>query len=98
MFTPLKDLLPRVINKSALRGALVGSMVCEAYRQVRGQILPENIALKTEPKHFRNGVLTLKVTSSSASHLIFFHKKELIFSLNNRLNKAHVSDIRTILF
>ncbi|MBI5754664.1 DUF721 domain-containing protein [Candidatus Peregrinibacteria bacterium] len=97
MFTPLKDLLPRVVNSHGMHRTIKAATVCEACRKVLPKFFDEEICAVISPKFFRHKTLTLSVQDSALASEIFLSGESLILAVNSHLGRPAVREIRTII-
>ncbi len=80
MFEPAKNLVISATSKYNLTRQAVGAMVCERVRKFLAEHYAD-YAPYWEPQKFRGGVLTIKVTSSSAASVLFMKTHEIMEKL-----------------
>ncbi len=84
------DILNRALNKYRPAKDMDMTLIWEIWDQAVGA----PIAMNAKPDAFKDGVLSVNVSSSAWIHQLKFLEKEMISNLNARLDNALISKIR----
>jgi hypothetical protein len=96
MFTQLKDLIPRTVNKMGLKRQVDAAYICETYRKIAPSVFDDDSLVNCmAPKYFKDGVLCISVENSAYAQIVFMKKHKLIEKINRELRGAGLKEIRT---
>ena len=96
MFTQLKDLVPRTVNKMGLRKQFDGAYVCQLFRKWAPKVLGDEHCLEfISPGSYKSGTLVVNVKNSVWGQTVFMHRKQLIEKINQESHSVVVKDLRT---
>ena len=84
--------LKKLIKKEGLENQINQQKAISFWEEVVGQKIKEN----TEPIEVQFGVMTVKVNSSVWKQELQFQKRNIIKSLNKKLIKTVIKDLRFI--
>ncbi len=93
-FTKVSDLLSNVAERSGDPIALEAARVVEVVQKNIGTILGEKAVGNVRAKSFKDGVLTLAVSSSVWGHEVHMKERKLVFCLHEILGKGVIKKIR----
>ena len=84
--------LKKLIKKEGLENQINQQKAIDLWGDVVGQKIREN----TEPVEVQFGVMIIKVTNSVWKQELQFQKEDMIKSLNKKLTKTTIRDLRFI--
>ena len=94
MWHSFQKILPKAAGKYSFAKTLDAIKVCQEYRSIAEQILPENALESTFPKSYKNNKLTIGVLNSSWAQVVQMNKHRIHQSLKDKFGEKKVSDIR----
>ena len=95
MFEPAGKFIFQATQKYKLTGVALGALVCERARNLIKKEYAEHQEF-WHPKKFKNGVLHIHATNSSASSVLFLHTHTIIEKLEKKDLPERVLEIRII--
>ena len=84
--------LKKLIKKEGLESEINQQKAIDLWEEVVGQKIKEN----TEPTEVKFGVMTVKTKNSVWKQELQFQKKDIMKSLNKKLIKTKIKDLRFI--
>lgn len=87
MFTQLKDLLSRKINREGLSGEIQALEIINLYKKYCREILGEEALENLIPRFFKNKKLYVDAANSSWAQHLHIKQTELLDKINERLTK-----------
>lgn len=93
-FVKVADLLSHVAERSGDPIALEAARVVEVVQKEIGKILGEKAVGNVRAKSFKDGVLTLSVSSSVWGHEVRMRERKLVFCLHEVLGKGVIKKVR----
>ena len=84
--------LKKLIKKQGMEKEINQQKASDVWGEVVGKKIKEH----TEPKEVRFGVLTVKTSSPVWRQELQFQKKKIVNSINKKLKKTTIKDIRFI--
>jgi hypothetical protein len=93
-FTKVSDLLSNVAARSGDPIAMEAARVVEMVQKNIGEILGEKAIGNVRAKSFKDGVLTLAVSSSVWAHETRMKERKLVYCLHEILDKGTIKKVR----
>ncbi|MFC1749388.1 DUF721 domain-containing protein [Pseudomonadota bacterium] len=94
MWSPIQDLIPKAARKYKIAKTMEAIEVCREYKKIAPQILTEKAEKNTFPKSYKNGILTIGVSSSAWAQKLHMHRSDLKKSLEERLGEGAIKKIK----
>lgn len=91
MFTQLKELLPKEINKQGLHDEIHAIAVISEYKNFCQELLGEDALLNLMPRFVRDGILHIDASSASWAQHLHLKQISLIEKINEKLEESVVS-------
>lgn len=90
----IQDLLPKAAGKYQFAATLKAIEVCQAYRNIAREILPEEALKNTFPKSYKDNTLTIGTLSSAWAEKVQQNKHRIHRSLQKRFGDTMIKNIR----
>ena len=94
MWKSIQDIIPKAAGKYNFATTLKAIEVCQEYRNLAKQHLPEDALQNTFPKSYKDQVLTIGVLSSVWAQQVQMNKHRIHQSLKKRFGEKAVQNIR----
>ena len=95
MFKPIQSLIPKTANRLGVGKQLQAIDICNRYKKVATQILPEQAQNNTFPKWFKNKTLVIGVANSAWAQEVIMRKDAIIDEINSKVGRKVITDLRT---
>ncbi len=95
-FTPLREILPKILNQRGLKRQAEAGLICEKWNLVIKETFKEKICDQTKVISFKNGELKVAVLNPSIGQELQLHSADLIKKLNQLLSDNSVKRIRIV--
>ncbi len=95
-FTPIRDVLPKVLNQKGLKQAAEAALICEKWNKVLKEIFKDKFCDQIKVISFKNGELKVAVLNPSVGQELQLHSSDLIKDLNNLLSSNIVKRVRIV--
>jgi predicted nucleic acid-binding Zn ribbon protein len=87
MFHPLKNLLPKSINRAKIGGRVEIAMILEEFEKVVKEVLGERAAQKSKPLYLKGKIITVAVLSSVLAQEFRLNEGKIIKKLNDKFGR-----------
>jgi hypothetical protein len=87
MFTKLKDLLPKTINKHGLRKEMKALDVINKYKRYCTELLGEEALQNLVPRFYKNKKLYIDASNSSWAQYLHLNQVEILEAINKNLDE-----------
>ena len=91
MFTQLKKLLPKEINKLGLKGEIDAMSVISSYKKNCSKLLGDDALENLVPRYFKNNKLYIDATNSAWAQHLHVRQSELIDEIKKSANEVIIS-------
>ncbi len=85
----LKDIINSFISNSSLKEGLIRHRIISSWQEIVGSY----IASKTLDIYYKDGVLSVKISSSVIKEELSFKKKDLMVEINKKVGGEFVKEI-----
>lgn len=93
-FTPLKNLLPKVVNHYNLARQVDGSLICHHFRTFSKTLWNDSIEDSVRPQSFAQGILKVAVAHSGWAQQVQFKKAVILAYFKTVCPTIYVRDVR----
>lgn len=90
----IQDLIPKAAGKYNFAGTLKSIEVCQEYRNIAEEILPEDALKSTFPKSYKDHTLTIGALNSAWASKVQLHKHRIHQSLKKKFGEHAVKNVR----
>ena len=88
----LKDLIPQMLKENKLKKGMDQIQVKEVWLEVMGQ----GVANYTESVSIKNGLLMVKLKSSTLREELNYGKNKIVSMMNEALNQVEIKEVRLL--
>jgi len=90
----LQSLLPKQIKDLCLKAEVEGSQICKLWQEYAGQFFLAHTMDNHEAINFRDGVLTILVSSTEVAEEIRTQQYKIVARINRTLGKNLILSVR----
>ncbi|MFH0952279.1 MAG: DUF721 domain-containing protein [Patescibacteria group bacterium] len=90
------SLLGGSIKRAGISEQIIGAQATSNFKKVVVSLLGEQAAFQIKPRHLKQGVLTVSVSSAALASEIRLRKEDVINKINSQLPRAVVKELRLI--
>jgi predicted nucleic acid-binding Zn ribbon protein len=95
MFLKLSDLLPKEASRRGMGNVITATQVCHEFRQLMPKWFTPEAEEYLDAQYFKEGVLTVRVTSGIWSKAVLMRKTNIIRDMNAKMGGDIIRKIRT---
>jgi len=94
MFHPLKNLLPKSLERSKIGRQVEIAMVLEEFTKVVSQMFGEKTGKKVRPMYLKNKIITVATLSSVLAQELKLNEIKIIKKINEKFGREVVERLR----
>jgi len=97
MFQPIKNLLPKSLERSKIGRQVEISMILEEFNRVVEKILGEKATRRIKPLYLKNKVITVATLSSVLAQELKLNEEKIIKKINEKFGREIVLKLRYLI-
>lgn len=94
MWNSLQDLIPKAAGKYNFAGTLKSIEICQEYRNIVEEMLPQEVLNNTFPKSYKDETLTIGALNSGWAEKVQMNKHRIHQSLKKKFGDHAVKNVR----